>query len=318
MMIAMVTVAFLAGFLVVAGLNMLVADLVEDRRRKIRARLAEDGRLRQMERARTSMVNREAFEIAAASFAIEQVTIWEKFRHFVSQSGVNAPPERIVLLAAGLAGTGGVLLFALTRSLAFALFVAVLLSVIPFLVVAFNRSRRRKKLRSQLPDAYDMMGRVIRAGQTISQAMRGVADEYSSPIAEEFAYCWEQQNLGLSPEASLRELAKRTGILEIQIFVVALMIHRQTGGNLSQLLGKLSTVIRERERMNTKIQALTAEGQMQALVLGGLPFFVGGAITVLNPGYMAPLLQYPIVFVIAGSLLVGGFVWMQKIIRFDY
>jgi tight adherence protein B len=106
--------------------------------------------------------------------------------------------------------------------------------------------------------------------------------------------------------------------LEIQIFVVALMIHRQTGGNLSQLLQKLSLVIRERERMNSKIQSLTAEGQMQAYVLAGLPFVVGGMIAVANPAYMVPLLENPIVFVIAGILLITGFLWMQKIIRFDY
>jgi tight adherence protein B len=318
MMILVVFIAFLAGFLVVAGLNLLVADLVEDRKRKLRARLEEESRLRQAERARTSMMNREAFELAAAGFEAPQVSLWERFRDFVSQSGIDTPPERIVAACLGVAAVVGVPVMLLSRSLPLALLAGLLAGAIPLLVVAFNRAQRRKKLKSQLPDAYDMMGRVIRAGQTISQAMRGVADEFSSPISEEFAYCWEQQNLGLSPEASLRELAKRTGVLEIQIFVVALMIHRQTGGNLAQLLAKLSNVIREREKMATKIQALTAEGQMQAFVLAGLPFAVGGFISITNPGYMAPLLEYPIIFAMAGTLLVVGFLWMQKIIRFDY
>ncbi|TVQ02349.1 MAG: hypothetical protein EA381_03445 [Planctomycetaceae bacterium] len=151
----------------------------------------------------------------------------------------------------------------------------------------------------------------------MSQAMRGIADEFSPPVSEEFAFCWEQQNLGLSPEASFQELAKRTSIIEIKIFVVAMSIHRSTGGNLSQLLIKLSNVIRERERIRGKVDALTAEGKFQAYLLIGLPFVLAGVIAIINPGYMTPLFRYPIVFVIAAGLLSVGYLWMKKIINFD-
>ena len=83
------------------------------------------------------------------------------------------------------------------------------------------------------------MGRVIRAGQTMSQALQAVADEFPPPIAGEFAYCYEQQNLGLSPETALRDLARRTGLMELKIFVLALLVQQQTGGNLAELLDKL-------------------------------------------------------------------------------
>ena len=105
------------------------------------------------------------------------------------------------------------------------------------------------------------MGRVVRAGQTISQALQAVADEFPPPIAAEFAYCYEQQNLGLSPESALRDLARRTGLLEIKIFVLALLVQQQTGGNLAELLDKLSGIIRERFRIRGQIKTLTAEGR---------------------------------------------------------
>ena len=103
-----------------------------------------------------------------------------------------------------------------------------------------KRNARLEKLLSQLPDAFDLMARVIRAGQTMSQALQAVADEFAQPIAAEFAYCYEQQNLGLPPETALRDLARRTGLLEIKIFVLALLVQQQTGGNLAELLDKLS------------------------------------------------------------------------------
>src|SRR6202030_4138555 len=111
----------------------------------------------------------------------------------------------------------------------------------------------------------------MRSGQTISQAMQSVADDFAAPASDEFGYCCDQQNLGLSPEAAMRGLALRTGILEMKIFVLAVMVHNQTGGNLAELLDRLSTVIRDRYRIRGSIQALTAEGRMQMMILLALP-----------------------------------------------
>lgn len=316
----LIFLAFVAGFMLVAGINMMLFDVAEDRRRQIRQKLMDDTRLRHAERARNSMTNREVYEMAVEGFADPdaQLGLIDHLRRFVAQSGVSAQPGQIILATLGLTLVGGLATWYLTKTPVLGLLAAAALGTIPFGVVSFSRAQRRKKLLGQLPDAYEMMARVLRAGQTIPQAMRGVADEFSSPLAEEFAYCWEQQNLGLSPEASLRELARRTGILEVKIFVVALMIHRQTGGNLSHLLHKLSKVIRERTKVRGKIDALTAEGKFQAYILFGLPFAIGAAISIVNPNYMEPLLRFPWVFLIVAIFMVSGLVWMQRIINFDF
>jgi tight adherence protein B len=188
----------------------------------------------------------------------------------------------------------------------------------PFLYVWFKRRGRLNKLMAQLPDAFDLMGRVIRAGQTMSQALQAVADEFDAPISAEFAYCYEQQNLGLSPELAMRDLARRTGLLEIKIFVLALLIQQQAGGNLAELLDNLSAIIRERFRILGKIRALTAEGRMQAVVLLALPPALFLLILLLNRDYGQVLLDYPWILVATFGCEAIGALWIRKIVNFDF
>src|SRR5262249_49779119 len=161
------------------------------------------------------------------------------------------------------------------------------------------------------------MARVIRAGQTMPQAMQAVADEFDQPLSAEFAYCFEQQNLGLSPEVSLRDLARRTGLLEGKIFVLALVVQQQSGGSLAELLERLASIIRDRFRIKGKIKALTAEGRMQAMVLLLLPLIMMVLLAAVNRAYMQTLFDHPglllIMFVAEGL----GALWIRKIVNFD-
>src|SRR6185369_7297034 len=169
------------------------------------------------------------------------------------------------------------------------------------------------KLQAQLPDAFELMSRTMKAGQTVSQALQAVADEAGPPLAEEFGYCYDQQNLGMSPEAAMRDLARRTGLLETKIFVLAVMVHRQTGGNLAELLEKLSFVIRERYRIKGMITALTAEGKFQAIVLLALPIVLVGAMFSLNREYALELFQMPLLLVGTAAMMGLGAFWMSRI-----
>ena len=179
--------------------------------------------------------------------------------------------------------------------------------------------QRSEKLLSQLPDAFDLMWRVIRAGQTMSQALQAVADEFAPPIAGEFAYCYEQQNLGLPPETALRDLGRRTGLLEIKIFVTALLVQQQTGGNLAEMLDKLSGIIRERYQIRGQIKALTAEGRFQGIILLALP-----AVHVLIDAVPEPRLRRhparaPRPDRARRSISEAfGAIWIRKIVNFDF
>ncbi|NBO91017.1 MAG: hypothetical protein EBV06_01680 [Planctomycetia bacterium] len=162
------------------------------------------------------------------------------------------------------------------------------------------------------------MARVLRAGQTSTQALQAVSDEFSPPLSTEFQYCFEQQNLGLSAELSLRDLAKRTGLLEMKIFVLGMLVQQQTGGNIAELVEKLATVIRGRQRIQGKIAALTAEGRIQAAILLLLPPVMFCILLIASPGYPLILFKYPSVIVgIAISELIGA-VWIRQIVDFNF
>jgi tight adherence protein B len=189
---------------------------------------------------------------------------------------------------------------------------------LPMFYLAFLRNQRREKILEQLPEAFELMSRTLRSGQTIAQAFQAVSDETTPPVSREFGFCYEQQNLGLSPEAAMRDLSRRTGLLELRIFVMAVMIHRQTGGNLTELLDKLSRVIRERLKIRGAIKALTAEGALQAYILLALPPAMLGIIWLMNRPYAELLFEYYGLLIAASVSMTFGFLWMRRIINFDF
>jgi tight adherence protein B len=310
---------FLAACLGVAAAYSILSDLFLRDRSRVSKRVDEEFRKRQRDRALKSALFKNLGQLAAEAAEEEGQRTWrQRFEGLIEQSGLELTPRRLVFLMTGLGLALGLLAGLLRQSLLIGAAAVPVGAVLPLLYVALKRKARMEKMMAQLPDAFDLMARVIRAGQTMSQAMQAVADEFDRPLAAEFAYCYEQQNLGLPPEAALRDLSRRTGLLEVKIFVLALLVQQQTGGPLAELLDKLATVIRERYRLRGKIRALTAEGRMQALVLLSLPPLLLLAILLINRNYGTVLFNHP-------ALLVGTFVfealgalWIRKIVNFDF
>lgn len=315
---------FLAVFLGVFGFNLLVSDILARSRKRRLQELETEMAARRKDRARDTVQVVESSALgnlvqAAESERLdEHQTFREKLDSMLEQADLRLSPSGIIGASCASAGFSAVIVFLLTSNVAFGLGAAIPAALIPFGFVAFRRNQRTEAIRSQLPDSLELMSRVLRAGQTITQAMHVVANEFPAPISSEFALCYEQQNLGLSPELALRDLARRTRILEIQIFVLALMVHRQTGGNLTELLDRLATLIRGRYRMRGKIRSLTAEGRMQALILLGLPVFMYILLLFISRDYALELLQHT--GLIAGALVMMGLgaLWIRRIINFDF
>ncbi|MGO8746489.1 MAG: type II secretion system F family protein [Thermoguttaceae bacterium] len=328
MLYAVIALAFGAGFLIVFGVNLLLVDAMESHRMRVRKRLEDELRLHQKNMAQSSLEFRELYELAAEGTVELNPgrTATERFAHFVHESGLQIKPQQVLGLCLVTAAAADGLAWLLTNHWAATATVkwivtavaALIAGVLPTIYVSGVRSRRREKLLSQLPDAFDLMARTMKAGQTIPQALQAVGDELSRPVADEFSYCYEQQNLGLSVEATVRDLARRTGLLEIKIFVLAVMIHRQTGGNLADLLGKLAHVIRERYRIRGAIRTVTAEGRMQAVVLLALPPVMLGVLLYMNRPYALVLFQYPALLAATFGSMAFGAWWMHKIVNFDF
>ncbi len=316
MSMLMVVVAFFAGFFLIFAINYALADVAEAHRQQARKRLEDELRIRHREQARATLADTELYQAAAEgrSEVNKAKSLRQRLNDLLMESGVAMRMDQLLVACAAvglLAFLPGVLLWQ-HWLLSFLLGLAA--APLPLVYVSFIRTRRRNKILEQLPDAFDLMARTLRSGQTISQSFLCVADEAPQPICDEFSFCYEQQNLGLSAEASMRDLARRTGLLELKIFVMAVMIHRQTGGNMSELLDKLGKVIRERAKIHGKIKTLTAEGMMQAYVLLALPPGMLAVMWLLNRDYASMLFVHYWLLVAAGLSMLIGAVWMRKII----
>jgi tight adherence protein B len=315
----LIILAFLAAVLAVFGAYSFFADLLLRDRTNVNRRVDEEFRLRTRDRVKKSTLFKDLSQLAAQATAEEGRVTWRRrFVMMVEQSGLEVTPSRLlgIALAVGL-GVGSVVTL-VRGSFLSGLLASLLFGVIPILYIWWKRRQRINKLQLQLPEAFDLMARVIRAGQTMTQGLLVVADDFEKPISEEFATCYEQQNLGLSPEVALRDLARRTGLMEIKIFVLALLIQQQTGGNLAELLDKLATIMRDRARIKGKIRTLTAEGRFQAMILMAMPPFLLVVVLLVNPAYGSVLFQYPkLLIAMAISEALGG-LWIRRIVNFDF
>lgn len=255
---------------------------------------------------------------AAAREGDDQQTLARRFEAMIEQSGMDLTATRLLTISAAVGGVLGVMAFAARGGLIETAIAALLGFIAPIFYVKRQRDARMEKLRSQLPEAFDLMARMVRAGQSLSQALLGVAQEFPQPISTEFAYCYEQQNMGLPAEAAFRDLTRRSSVIELKIFVLAVLVQRQTGGNLAELLSKLAGVVRERYQIRGTISALTAEGRMQGWILAAMPPAMLLILMIMNFNYAVILFEHP-------NLLIGtfgaeflGVLWIRKIVNFDF
>jgi tight adherence protein B len=191
---------------------------------------------------------------------------------------------------------------------------------LPFLYVSKKRSARLGELESQLPDALDFLSRSMRAGHAFTITLEMVGQEIHEPLGQEFRTLFNEQNLGASLERSLANFGKRVPLSDVQFFTSAVLLQRQTGGNLSEILNRLSHIIRERFQLKGKIKAVSAHGRMTATILTLLPIATLGGLILTSPGYLDPLLHDPTghKLVAAGVMaqVLGNFC-IQKIIKIE-
>jgi tight adherence protein B len=187
----------------------------------------------------------------------------------------------------------------------------------PLGYVQFRRRARRNAFLAQLPGAFDLMARVLRAGHSVEQALQAVVEASEQPVAGEFGQCQKQQNLGLRPEISFQDMARRTGVVEMRIFVMAVLIQRQVGGNLSEVLERLAMLIRSRLRLRNHVRTLTAEGRLQGLTLLLLPFAMFAVMLVVNRTYAEVLFDHVPLLLATGVSMAAGALWIRKIVNFE-
>ena len=195
---------------------------------------------------------------------------------------------------------------------------AALTASLPVLHVVRLRGKRLRQMEAQLPDAVDMISRALRAGHSFSGALGMVGQEMKAPIGPEFRTTFEEINYGVALDEAMTNLAMRVPVADLRYFVIAVLIQRESGGNLAEILDTIGTMVRERLKLFDKIRVLSAEGKLSAWVLGLLPFCTAGLILLVNPGFMKVLWEDPMGLRMIGGALVSmicGVLWMRKIIR---
>ena len=243
-----------------------------------------------------------------------------KFRDFVLQAGMKTRPGKILLTSGVLALIGYVATNSFFGHFPAPLLAAALAGIAPLAYVAILRSRRLHRFEEHFPEALDLLNRAIRAGHAFTTGMNMIATEAPEPIAGEFRTTFEEQNFGLPLRDALKNLAERVPLVDVRIFVTALLIQKETGGNLSEILDNLSHVIRDRFRIYRDVRTKSAHGKMTAGILIALPPFMVVSLSMLNPHYMnvlftdrlGPFLIWgAVIFQVIGSLLLWKIIHIE-------
>ncbi len=226
----------------------------------------------------------------------------------MEQADVRMPVGQFMLFILGAALAGGACGAVLGKSVFWALLSALLASLLPVLWLMYRRKKRLRAFSAQLPDALELIARALRAGQSLAAAIHLVGEEMPAPICQEFALAYEEQNLGIPLEESLRNMTRRVPNLDLKFFATAVVLQRQTGGDLAEVLDKIGSLIRERFKIWGQIQALTGEGRMSGVVLLALPPVLLAVMYYLNPEYTSMLFYHP-----QGQKMLAGAIIMQLI-----
>ena len=235
-------------------------------------------------------------------------------------AGMDVRPGTVLLTAGVLGMLGGYLGYLTFGPLA-AIALALVGAVAPYIFVRHKKRKRLEKFESQLPEAIDMLINAMRAGYSFQAAMELVGQEMTDPLGTEFTQFYEEQRLGMDVRSALTDLHARMDSLDLKMFVTAVLIQRETGGNLTEVLGNISHVIRERFRLQGELKSLTAQVRLSSKILGALPLFVLIAITLLNPEFTRPLYEETVGhYILVGGFTsqILGFLLMQKLGKVEY
>jgi len=257
-------------------------------------------------------------EIKAFDEVLRRITLMERLNKLIYQANAKYPAGFFIMLSVLL----GVAAFAVINILGYSYFVSFPVTLIglasPFLYLRQKKNRRMAKFMSQLPEALDMLARSLKAGHAFSTGMKLAADEFDDPLGPEFEVALDEINFGVPVADALRKMTQRVDCTDLNFFVVAVILQRETGGNLAQIIENIATLIRERFTFFGKVKALAAEGVLSMWVLIALPFGIVGILTLMNPEYITLLFEETLGHIMIGValfMMLIGYIVMRNIVQ---
>ena len=316
--LAFLGMVFTAVFLLSQGLVVPVFGEASRVRKRIRARLHVVERASNLPNMQTVLRQKYLKRLSPLEVRLEQLPAMEALAQMIEQAGHDYRAYRVLLLGLILAGAAGIALWWFTQLWWVALPVALAVFWVPLLKIARDRGKRFAQFEEGLPDALDAMCRALRAGHPFNETLRLVAEEHKGAVAHEFGLTFADINYGNDVRRAMLGLLERMPSMTVMMLITSVLIHRETGGNLTEVLERLSSLIRGRFRFQRKVKTLSAEGRMSAWVLVSVPFVLTIMIMVTSPEYIPMLIKEPLGQKLAtaafGAMVVGIF-WIRKIIQ---
>ena len=239
---------------------------------------------------------------------------------WLEQSGTKATISGVLLIALGLALAVALLFGVLTRAPWGLPVGAAIGFALPFVVLNFKRGRRMRAFEEQFPEALDLIARALKAGHAFATGLKMAADELPEPVGPEFRKTFDEQNFGLPLKDALDNLTLRVPLLDVRFFATAVLIQRETGGNLAEILENLAHVVRERFKILRQVRVYTAHGRFTGYVLLALPAVLGIALSFINPDHMNMLVRERMgQMMLLGALVMQtiGYIWIKQVIKIE-
>ena len=228
----------------------------------------------------------------------------------------------LLVLSSFVSGAGvAVLSWMIFHLLAASILLGIAAACLPAVYVRFKRAKRLQLFEEQFPEAIDLIARGLRAGHALTTGLGMVADEIPAPVGEEFRRLYDEQNFGMSLPEAMRAMALRVPVLDARFFVTAVLTQREAGGNLSEVLDNLASVMRERFKVKRQVRVASAHGRISAWILSGLPPVLAVVLFILSPNFMRVLWEDPWgiqLLLLAGVLQVIGSITIARLVRIEY
>lgn len=272
------------------GVVCLIQGLTDGEKRKLAERLGSDDRLDPSANTRRSIIVQQMQESGLPP-ALAKMPLMQALSRVLTQAYPDWSLLKFLYIAAGISVGSLLVLWLVTDSFVMGLIAGGIGGYLPFFTVFSRRTKRQKMIANQIPDALDFLSRVLRAGHSLTTGLQMMGEELPVPIGFEFRRCYDQHSLGQPLEECLKSMAARIESTDFAFFITAVLIQRQSGGDLSEVLRNISGMIRQRIRLQQHVKAKTAEGRFTGYILVAFPAVMFCVAYVMNPGYAGILIH---------------------------